>query len=148
MSWLSDASSVSARWARARSWAEADSLLATTATARNTASTTQFCGSAMAKVPTGCRKKKLKVSIDASDAMTATRSRAKVAVPSTISSSTSATVVVLMWGMRCSRSAATAIAASPPSRTTASRRNGEATSHCVTGSREADEPEKKAVKSS
>jgi hypothetical protein len=53
MSWLIDASSVSASLARARSCAEADSWLATTATARKTPSTTQFCGSATKKEPTG-----------------------------------------------------------------------------------------------
>jgi hypothetical protein len=73
-------------------------------------------------VPTGCRKKKLKASVETIDAMTAMRSRANVPVPRTISSRTSATVVVLMCGMSRSRSVAAAIAASPASSTAASRR--------------------------
>ena len=46
--------------ARARSCAAAERLLAMTATTRNAKSAIQFCGSAIVKVPTGGRKKKLK----------------------------------------------------------------------------------------
>ena len=45
---------------RARSCAAADRLLAMTATTRNANRAIQFCGSAMVKVPTGGRKKKLR----------------------------------------------------------------------------------------
>jgi hypothetical protein len=42
---------------RARSCAAAERLLPSTATTRNAASATQFCGSAIVKAPTGGRKK-------------------------------------------------------------------------------------------
>ena len=55
--------------------ATADRLLATRLTARNANSATQFWGSAIVKVPTGGRKKKLRHSSAASDVPTASRRR-------------------------------------------------------------------------
>jgi len=76
----------SSRRPSASSWrarATAERLLATRLTARNANSTTQFCGSAMVKVPTGGKKKKLRHSIAATDVPTATRSREVVATSRT-----------------------------------------------------------------
>ena len=96
---------------RARSCAAADRLLAITATTRKANKAIQFWGSAMVKVPTGGRKKKLRVNIAATDATIATRSRPIVAVPRTMSRSASETVVGLMSGSSRSRAAVSAMAA-------------------------------------
>jgi len=72
-----------ASWVRA--CATADRLLATRLTDRNANSATQLCGSAMAKWPTGGRKKKFSASIAAIDVTTATRSRDVAATTRTTS---------------------------------------------------------------
>src|SRR5438132_1264012 len=77
----------------ARARAVADRLLATRLTARNTNNAIQFWGSAIVKVPTGGRKKKLKQSIAAIDAITAMRNRVVAAVTRTTNRNVSATVV-------------------------------------------------------
>ena len=82
-----------------------------TATTRKAKSAIQFCGSAIVKVPTGGRKKKLKASIAAIDVTMAIRSRAVVAAPSTTSSSASEIVVVLTSGITRSSDVTTVMAA-------------------------------------
>ena len=67
-----------------RARATADRLLATRLTARNANSATQFCGSAIVKVPTGGRKKKLKQSIATTEVTTATHRRDVAATTRTI----------------------------------------------------------------
>ncbi len=90
-------------------------------TIRNPNSATQFSGSAIVKVPTGGRKKKLRTSIATIEATTATQRRDSVAVASTTSSSTSATVVWLMVGSARKTKATAAMATALPMRTRTSR---------------------------
>src|SRR4030095_16823495 len=68
---------------RARACADADRLLAIIATLRKTNNATQFCGSAMVKVPSGGMKKKLMTSIAMLDVTIATHRRDSVAVAGT-----------------------------------------------------------------
>ena len=98
--------------------------LASTETTRKAIRATQFSGSAIVSVPTGGRKKKLNDSIAAIDAPMATGRRARVAVPSTTSSSTSATVVGLRPG---TARIATVAAASVARLTDAGRRSARTT---------------------
>src|SRR5436305_1999232 len=84
----------SASSARAR--ATDERLLATRLTARNVTSATQFCGSAIASVPIGGRKKKLKQRSAAMDVVTATQSRDVAATTSTTSRKLSAMVVTFV----------------------------------------------------
>src|SRR5262245_13391095 len=69
----------------ARARATADRLLATRLTARNTKSAIQFCGSAIVKVPTGGRKKKLKESTATTDVAIAAQRCEVAATTSTTS---------------------------------------------------------------
>ena len=73
----------------------AESWLATTAVTRNANSATQFCGSAIVKVPTGGRKKKLKHSIPATEETIASSSPHSVAMPRIANKRVSAIVVLL-----------------------------------------------------
>src|SRR5437867_2122215 len=88
----------SASWARART--ADDRLLATRLTARKMNRATQFCGSSIVQAPTGGKKKKLKQSIAAIDALTAIHNLAVAAVTSTTSRKVSATVVALVTPTR------------------------------------------------
>ena len=78
--------------------ATADRLLATRLTARNANSATQFCGSAIVRVPIGGRKKKLKQSIAATEVTSAARKRAVAATTSTTMRNVIATVVAFDTG--------------------------------------------------
>ena len=66
-----------------RARATADRLLATRLTARKAKSATQFCGSAIVKVPTGGRKKKFRHSMATTDVTTAIARRDVAATTST-----------------------------------------------------------------
>ena len=89
------ADGVSALETLGRRLARADSWPAVMAVTRNAKSATQFSGSAMWKVPTGGRKKKLKQATASRDANIAGLDPQAVARKSTISSSDNATVVGL-----------------------------------------------------
>jgi len=108
---------------RVRRCAIDDKWLAITPTARNVKSAIQFCGSAIVNVPTGGRKKKLNTSMAASDVTIATGRLPSVAVPSTTSSSASATVVGLsVPNTRRSTAAMPAMIASASGSSTRTRR--------------------------
>src|SRR5262245_11168141 len=74
-----------ARASSVRARATAERLLATRLTARKANSAVQFCGSAIVKVPTGGKKKKLKARTAAIETATATRNVEIAATTSTTS---------------------------------------------------------------
>ena len=80
---------------RVRARATADRLLATRLTTSSANSAVQFCGSAIVRVPTGGRKKKLKASTAANDVVTATQSGAVAATRRTMMRNPIAAVAVI-----------------------------------------------------
>src|ERR1700676_3335038 len=70
-----------------------ESWLAISEVARNAASATQFCGSAIVNVPTGGRKKKLKASMATTEVTMATARPQIVDITKIASNNVSATVV-------------------------------------------------------
>src|ERR1700687_1643683 len=91
-----DTSSRRASASRCRSRASDERRLATRPTARKANNATQFCESAIVKVPTGGSEKKLKQSIATRDVVTATHIREDAATNSTTSRYESATVVAFV----------------------------------------------------
>ena len=72
-----------------------DSRLAMSEVTRNEKKATQFCGSAIVKVPTGGRKKKLKVSVEAIEQRAASRNPHVLAMTSTNNKYANPAVVAL-----------------------------------------------------
>ena len=105
-----------------RARATADRLLATRLTARNANSATQFCGSAIVNVPTGGRKKKLRLSIAATDVTTAIQSRDVAATTRTISRNVVVTIAAFETCNHLTNASVTpAMAARPAASRAASR---------------------------
>jgi hypothetical protein len=78
----------------------AESWLATTAVTKKADRATQFCGSAMVRVPTGGKKKKLKHSMLVIEAKIAWSRPQRVAIPRVASRYVKATVVVFTFRKR------------------------------------------------
>ena len=104
---------------RARALAFADSRLAIREVARKLNRATQFCGSAIVKVPTGGKKKKLKTRVARIDDTAASKNPQVLAMLKTSSKYANPTVVALTGITLCATNVTTA---TPPN--DAKNRNG------------------------